>query len=164
MKWFIGIDNGLNGGIVILDENQQIINKFIIPTIKSDNKTHYDINKIVKIFFDLPDRSSLNAILEKAHVRPISGKRASFMSGFGYGLMQGILESLSISYEIVKPQTWMKELEITSTDEKGSILFCQRKWPNEKWIATERCTKAHDGLTDAACLALFGLKKNMVKK
>jgi hypothetical protein len=160
MNQFIGIDGGLNGGIVIIDENQQVINKFVMPTLKSDNKTHYDAKRIVEIFKTLNEKENIKVILEKSHVRPISGKRASFMTGFGYGLMQGILESLGISYEIVKPQTWMKELEITSTDEKGSILFCQRKWPNEKWTATERCTIAHTGLTDAACLALYGFKIN----
>ena len=75
-------------------------------------------------------------------------------------MFQGLLESIGISYEIVKPQTCMKELGIDSKDKKGSIPFCQRKWPDVDWKATERCTKVHDGLTDGACLALYCYRRN----
>ena len=55
---------------------------------------------------------------------------------------------------------WMKELGINSKDEKGSIKYCQRKYPNESFKATERCSKAHDGLTDALGLAIYGHRIN----
>ncbi len=162
---YIGVDLGLSGGIVILDENQRVIHKYVMPIIKIKGKSEYDIKTIVQILQGIAipaaiDDIKVYAVLEKSHVRPISGKRACFTNGFGYGLMQGILESIGISYEIVKPQTWMKELEIDSKDKKGSILFCQRKWPDVDWRATERCTKVHDGLTDGAGLALYCYRRN----
>ena len=161
---YIGIDLGLSGGIVMLDENQKVIYKYVMPVIKIKGKSEYDVKRIVYIFQNLlhstlePD--NIFTVLEKQHVRPVSGKRASFMTGFGFGLFQGILESIGMGYEIVKPQTWMKELEIDSKDSKGSIPFCQRKWPDVNWKATERCTKAHDGLTDGAGLALYCYRRN----
>ena len=159
MMWYIGIDLGLSGGIVMLDENQKVINKFVMPIIKIKGKSQYDVGRIIEIL-NVPEPADTFCCIEKAHVRPISGKRASFMTGFGFGLIQGILESIGISYEIVKPQTWMKELEIDSKDGKGSILFCQRKWPDVDWKATERCIKVHDGLTDSCCLAFYSWRKN----
>lgn len=159
MKYFIGIDNGLNGGIVVLDREQNIIEKIVMPTLKINNKNVYDINTIdswIKSY----KSNEIFCCLEKSHVRAISGKRACFMTGFGYGAIQALLISNSISHEIIKPQVWMKELEIDSKgDKKGSILFCKRKWPKENWCATNRCTKEHDGLTDSACLALYSLRK-----
>jgi hypothetical protein len=159
MRLYIGIDNGLNGGIVMLDKNQNILYKYIMPTIKIGGKSEYDVQNIIRILNVLEPAEAF-VCLEKSHVRPVSGKRACFMNGFGYGLMQGIIESIGMSYEIVKPQVWMKELEIDSKDTKGSIPFCQRKWPKENWTATEKSKKPHDGLTDAACLALYNFRRN----
>ena len=161
MKLFIGIDNGLGGGITVLDENQEILKSIVMPTIKVNKKTEYVVKDIIE-FLDwyTVNPTDVYCCLEKSHVRPISGKRACFMTGYGYGLMQGILESAGISYEIVSPQTWMKELSIVTVDGKGSIPFCQRKWPTFDWKATERCTKVHDGKTDSACISLYCYRRN----
>jgi len=165
MTLYIGIDNGLNGGIVVLDKNQNIVEKYIMPTIKIGNKNEFDVQNIVKIFNEIIEmniESEVYVCLEHSHVRPISGKRACFTTGFCFGLMQGILESLNISYEIVNPKVWQKEIfQGTVNDTKqASIIFCQRKWPNEDWTATERSKKTHDGLCDAAGLALYCYRQN----
>ena len=164
MKIFIGIDNGLSGGITVLNEEQKILKSIVMPIIKINKKTQYIVKDIVAFLkwcnVDRGDTSQVYCCLEKAHVRPVSGKRACFMNGYGYGLMQGILESAGISYEIVSPQAWLKELGIVSKDTKGSIPFCQRKWPEHDWTATERSSKSHDGKTDSACIALHCYRRN----
>jgi len=163
MILYIGIDNGLNGGIVAIDENQNIIKKYIMPVIKIGNKNEFDVQKIADIFVKCSiHQPRIYVCLEHAHVRPISGKRACFTTGFCFGLMQGILETLDISYEIVNPKVWQKDIfQGTVSDTKqASIIFCQRKWPNEDWTATERSKKSHDGMTDAACMALYCYRKN----
>jgi len=159
---YVGIDNGLSGGITVLDKEQNIIKSFIMPTLKVNKKNEYDTKSIVE-FFHNPGYalSDIHCCLEKSHVRPVSGKRACFMTGYGYGLMQGILECIGVSYEIVTPQAWMKELGLNSKEGKGSIPFCQRKWPNFDWARTERCKKAHDGKTDSACIALYCYRRNI---
>jgi len=166
MKYYIGIDNGLSGGITVIDENQKIIKSIVMPVIKG-KKTEYDVNTIVGFFRGLDmdsqiDRTDMFVCLEKAHVRPISGKRACFMTGFGYGVMQGILESLCFSYEIVSPNEWMKDIlkGMDTNDKKGSIMWCKRKYPNENWAATERSTKPHDGKTDSCALAVYCYRRN----
>ena len=45
-KYFIGIDNGLNGGVAILDENSKIVELIRMPIIKTKNKREYDIAEI----------------------------------------------------------------------------------------------------------------------
>jgi len=49
---YVGIDNGLSGGIVIIDENQKIISKHIMPVIKG-KKTDYDTLQIINIFISI---------------------------------------------------------------------------------------------------------------
>ena len=160
---FIGIDNGLSGGIVMMNEKQEILHKFIMPTVKIKGKTEYDVKRIVEIL-NVSEPAETFCVLEKSHVRPISGKKACFNTGYGYGLMQGILECIGIGYIIISPQKWMKEiLGDTMKDKKGSILFCQRRWPNESWRKTPLCKNIHDGLTDSAAIALFGLKYMALK-
>ena len=161
---FVGIDNGLNGGIVIIDDAQVVLHKYVMPTIKVKGKNEYDVNEVVNIFAKLKSQygTEIHVALEQAHVRPVSGKRACFTTGGGYYLMRGVLTSLGISYEIVPPKKWQKELLAgLGTDTKAaSIMFCKQKWPHVKWTATDRCTKAHDGLTDAAGLSVIAFRHN----
>lgn len=159
---YVGIDNGLNGGIVAINDSQEIIFQLVMPTIKVKGKNEFDVKVITDAFKYLMQKDKLKAVLEQAHVRPISGKRASFTTGFCYGLMQGVLETHQISYEIVSPREWQKEiLKGMGKDTKAaSILYCQRKWPKETWCKTDRSTKPHDGLTDACCMAVYCFRKN----
>lgn len=161
---FVGIDNGLNGGIVVLDDAQVVLHKYVMPTIKLRGKKEFDVNSIVNIFMNLKGQYGkyIHVALEQAHVRPVSGKRACFTTGGGYYLMQGIMAALGISFEIVPPRKWQKELlSGLGTDTKqASIMYCRQKWPHVKWTATDRCTKDHDGLCDAAALSVWAFRTN----
>ena len=52
MTFFVGIDNGLSGGIVVLNKNQHIVGKWTMPVIKG-KKTEYDVGAICKIFREI---------------------------------------------------------------------------------------------------------------
>lgn len=158
-KYYIGIDNGIQGAIVVIDQDQNIIEKHIMPVVGKTRK-EYDIFKIVEILRHFVGREVL-AILEKAQPHFRDGSKQSFKTGFGYAVMQTTLITLRIPFEIVGPKIWQKEVfkGLDTKDTKvASILYCQRKYPKEDWRATERCTKMHDGLTDGTCMALYGLK------
>lgn len=160
--YFIGIDNGLSGGIAVIDSLQKVVKLIPMPVIKG-KKTEYDIHTIGKVFNSLLESEIVFAVLEKAHVRPISGKRASFMTGFGYGLMQGILDVTGISYEIIRPKEWQSEILKginTGDTKKDSIMFCKRKFPNIDLTPTERSTKLHDGMADALNMAVYCYRRN----
>ena len=49
---------------------------------------------------------------------------------------------------------------MNTKDKKASIKWCQRRYPKEEFRASERCTKLHDGLTDATCLAIYCYRVN----
>jgi hypothetical protein len=83
-----------------------------------------------------------------------------FSFGYGTGILEGILIAMRIPYRRVRPQEWMKEvLKGLPKVEKASVLFCQRQWPGTDWRGTERSKKPHDGKTDSACMAYYGLNK-----
>ncbi len=157
---YVGIDPGFSGGIVVLNDKQEVIINKIMPVIKG-KKTEYDMQSIIEIFEPL-DGPDVRVALERQHVRPVSGKRACFTIGFGFGMLQMLLEINGFSYEIVNPTVWMKEIfkGFDYKDKKASVMFCKRKWPKEDWTPTERSNKPSDGLTDAACLALYCYRLN----
>jgi len=159
---YVGIDNGLNGGIVLLNEDGIVIDTFNMPVLKME-KTEYDIKGIVTILkgiYNSYEYGTVKVYLEKAHVRPVQGIRAAFTTGFGLGIMEGILESLGLSYEVVNPTVWMKSVfegNYSKENKKYSMIFAQRKWPNTEW---HKGKNIHDGLTDAACIGYYGYLKN----
>ena len=157
----VGIDNGLSGGIACVGNQEQLLEVFPMPIVKSNKRTEYDMREIInKIKTIQKLDTNVIAILEQAAVRPVSGKRACFMNGQCYGIMRGILNALDISCVIVTPNRWMKEIlaGTNQKDKKGSIKYCLNKYPAYSFKATERCTKYHDGCTDAVCLALWGVR------
>ncbi len=158
MMYSIGIDPGKKGGIVILDNKQHVIHKHIMPVL-GKTKKEYD----VKAIFDIlgPYAGVATCYLERAQPQGNNGPKQAFTTGYGYGVLQGVLTALEIPFHIVAPRTWQKKVfeGLNSDDTKlASALFCKRKWPEENWVATERSVKIHDGLTDGACIAYYGAK------
>lgn len=162
MTVYIGVDNGLSGGISAIDENQNVLFSRVMPIIQGKGKS-YDLNTISNIFNKFDIDGEIFVVLEKAHVRPISGKRACFMTGYGYGALQGVLSALNIPYEIIRPKDWQQDILMginTGDTKKDSILWAKKKYPKLDLKATERCTKDHDGKTDSLAMAVYCYRRN----
>jgi hypothetical protein len=180
-NYIIGIDGGIKGYISLINDKEEIIKLCAMPIIKGDRNT-YDINGIVNIFNDFLEiikhdfkppmenftishddlkKNYIKCILEKAQPRFTDGRKQSFSTGYCYGVMQAILTTLSIPYEIISPKTWQKEiLKDTGDDTKqASILYCKRKYPNFSFKSTERCTTENDNMTDSVNIGLYGIRK-----
>lgn len=184
---YVGIDNGLSGGIVAVEDDLSIQKNptyaknqpglfddetgtytWVMPIIKGKGKNIYDIKRIVKILTYLKNYAQLNhkpiyVVLEKAHILPKNGGRANFTTGECFGMMQGILSALHIPYEIVSAKMWQQRIfqGQTVTDTKqSSILYCQNKYPDIDWRISKKGRKPHDGKTDAACMAVYCQRLN----
>jgi hypothetical protein len=159
---FVGIDNGLNGAVVAIDEKEEIVFKSVMPIVGKPKE--YDVQNLTYLFeYQIFAKDKYVYVgVEKAHVRPVSGARASFMTGKGYGVIQGVLGALGYGYEIITPQKWQKAIIGSgSKDIKPSIKYCQRKYPKEDFTATERSKKPHDGITDALVIAIYMKRKHL---
>jgi|WetSurMetagenome_2_1015567.scaffolds.fasta_scaffold292108_2 hypothetical protein len=163
MTYYCGIDNGLKGGIAIIDEKQDIIFKTPMYIISGKDGDYYDIPRIKSLLGKYPP--DIKIALERAFVKlvKIGGKwaaspKAMFTNGTNYGIIQGLLTGMGLSYEIIDPKIWQKKLfeGMPHDDTKqASIMYCKRKYPNIDFRASERCINDHDGITDAVCLANF---------
>lgn len=152
----IGIDGGLNGAITVLDDDKKIVEKQVMPTIKgSGNKKFFDLNNL-KTF--LKKYSNARVILEKAQPHFRDGKKQAFKTGYGFGALEGLLTGLDMSYVLVSPKEWQRHIfkGMGKDTKTNSILYCKKRFPKEDWTATKRSKKEHDGLTDSACIAIYG--------
>jgi crossover junction endodeoxyribonuclease RuvC len=153
----LGVDPGLNGGLVLLDE-VKITGRIVMPTLDAPNGKgrEYDLFTLIQTFESWkPDR----AILERAQPMPGQGVTSMFSIGKGYGILMGIISALRIPINIVHPRTWQKLIfsNMAKQDTKAaSAIVAQRLWPGVDWRATAKCKNPHDGLTDAVCIAEWG--------
>jgi hypothetical protein len=158
-KLYVGIDGGKNGAIVGVDQNENIRYYSVMPL---DHEGEYDILEIHKMFETLNNIYDLHVGLEKAYMHPLNGCKANFCNGGQYKIMITILSVLKIPFEIIGCKTWQKVIfqgQTVKDTKDASISYCLKKYPEFSLKRTPKCTKNHDGLADAVCLALF-LKRN----
>lgn len=157
---YIGVDPGKNGAIILLSEDGKILEKHKTPLIRSTKaKDEYDIPMLVGILGSF--KKDAHVILEKGQPIPLAGIMAQYQRGFSFGLYQGLFVGLGMPYTVVAPRTWQKAMfqDVNAEDTKAaSILVAKRLWPREDWRRTERSKLDDDGFTDAALLAMFGLR------
>lgn len=153
---FIGIDNGNNGAIAVL-QGREIIFKTPMPVMEGgDGKNEYDCNEIVRILSKYPEAT---VVLEKAHAMPMQGVVSMFNFGRSFGMMIGILSALGMRYHVVHSKTWQKAVfrdQAHEDTKKASLVAAKKLFPKESFLPTERSKKAHDGLTDAVLMAYYG--------
>jgi hypothetical protein len=161
---FIGIDPGISGGIVGIDEYKNIMFLHVMPST---------IQELEKIFSDLQKKRYILMIyLEKAQAFPGNGSVSMFNYGCHFGELLCLLKTMGIPYELVPPQTWTKKIHLpykrgtkkTSKEkskESISILYpgvCLKD-PSKK-----KAKEFHLGLIDALLIAEFGRQKLMKRK
>jgi hypothetical protein len=169
--YYIGIDNGKDGAVVVLDEDGRIVNKYKTPLLRASvrggrklGRDEYDIVGMRDVL--ISTRSDSFAFIEKAQALPskLGGVSANYQRGLSFGLWQGLLVALGIGYEVVTPQAWQKAMlaGINASDTKQAAAMAARRiWPRESWRKSDRSEKIDDGFVDAALIAEFGRRMRM---
>lgn len=156
----IGIDLGKDGAVVHFNDAGVIVAKLKTPLIKSTKaKDVYDVPGMRDLLVSLPEPRFVT--IEKAQPMPamMGGAQANFQRGLSFGLWQGILVGLGISYDVTSPQAWQRVMlaGIKADDTKQAALIAvKRLWPKEDWRKSERSKNADEGFVDAALIGEFG--------
>lgn len=166
---YLGIDNGIGGALTAYDAEANEVTSIPMPVIKvqkaKGNKNEYDIPTIVAWFrkymsYDIMMKSNVKmVILEKAQPFPGQGAVSMFSIGRGYGIMEGILAGLGLPYMVIHPKTWQKKMfeGMPHQDTKqASIVTASRLFPGARFFGSDKSTKLHNGMTDAALMAYYG--------
>lgn len=96
--------------------------------------------------------------LERVGPMPKQGVTSMFKFGENFGFIQGLLTANRIPFELVTPQKWKKEFQITS-DKNSSIAVCKRLFPDVSLRRTDRCKKDHDGIAEALLMAEYARRR-----
>lgn len=163
-KVYAGIDPGKNGGIVLVDENYNIIEKHIMPIIVDQ----LNVSKFREIFNNWTKKYNLITALEDVHSISMSSAKANFNFGRILGATEASISLSGVSMIKVQPKTWQKIAHqgITKGDAKEmSLAAATRLAPNENWVMNDnpRAFKPHDGVIDAYLIARYCVHFHTVK-
>jgi hypothetical protein len=163
---YIGIDNGLTGGLVALSDHPgPPIEMIVMPTRGKTNGNEVDAKEVYFILSAISGGLSgrITVILETPG-KHSPGAQALCSMWDSYGAIRGVLESRGIRHHRITPQAWQKKMMpgCAKGDTKPAALAKARQlWPAESWLATPRSTVAHGGLIDAALIAEYGRILNL---
>ncbi len=129
MKYYIGLDLGSNGGVVVLKETGEVENVFKNPDNVKDWCEKLEPYKSQHCF----------CLTEKVHSQPINGGKANFTFGRTVGITLTLLEVGKIPFQEITPQTWLKgymmkkDKSETNTQWKNRLKNkAQQLFPKEK--------------------------------
>jgi hypothetical protein len=147
MRFFLGIDPGQSGGWAIIDEDIGFVDGHLFS--EADFTENRCINNAA-YRFEL-------ACLEKVHSMPGNGVSSMFKFGENFGWWQGVMDALSIPYELITPQRWMKTvLDSGDRSPEHRMAFAKRRWPDAPLTR-----KKDSGVADALCLAEYARRQIM---
>jgi hypothetical protein len=156
----LGIDPGLNGAIVLLDDAGGLQN-FLMPlTVEGKNKS-LDFEALQKNFQGIP-ASGCHVFLERA-VAFGMGLTGAFSYGRGFGFIEIAIKLAGLPVTQVSPKEWTKEMhQGISADLKPKVksqIAVERLFPQFVSAIPRAKGKMHEGIVDALLIAGYGLRK-----
>jgi crossover junction endodeoxyribonuclease RuvC len=138
---WIGIDPGITGAFAIMYPHVDAVEFVDMPTIQVKSgkklKNEYDSTRILRILHDASQWGPVFVAIERQQAMPATlngrtqGGTSTFRTGYGFGLLVGILTALRIPYELVAPVSWKKSMMADAPKDKGaSILVACRLFPH----------------------------------
>lgn len=156
MRYYIGIDPGLSGAIVGINENGELeaFNDTPIITLRNGkkSKTDYLPSKMVESLRQYKNKPH-HVFLESVHSMPHEGVSSVFGFGKGFGLWIGILAALEMPHTFVTPQAWKKVMMAGQGDKDASRLRALELFPHLLNILGR---KRDHNRAEALLLAEFG--------
>jgi hypothetical protein len=143
----VGIDNGLTGGMCALcPVSGNVVATSAMPVKKNGKRNCLDL---------LVDK----VVVEESPAHAPSAASLSSMS-ISFGKMVGAFEVTGFRVVRVQVRDWQREM-LGRKIPKGAtkplaLAYARRRWPDQDWLASARCKTPHDGIVDAALIALYG--------
>lgn len=127
MDTTITIDPGKNGGVAYKQGSAGV-------QIAAMPETVHDF---VDLIYHIVGPFALaECVIERVHSMPHDSGRSAFSFGENFGMIQGVLAALGVSYRFITPQQWQKKLGALPADKaqrKRAIReVMQQRYPNLK--------------------------------
>lgn len=161
---YVGIDNGISGGICAISEhNGTIIDSCKMPIKRARAGDEVDVRAFHLWVSDTTGGNLSNAvyILEEPGGSK-SAKAAKSMAGSFHSL-RGFFETKMLRWERITPQSWQKVILPgckAGETKKRALARASELWPEESFIL-KGCRVPHDGIIDAALIAEYGRRQGL---
>lgn len=166
MSIIIGCDPGDRGALVALDEDGRYVAHFTADTRGGEDGYYLDgdpdplaLTAWVRGF---ADRGVLRVVLETPFAPGRIGTANAITIGRRWGITYAALRAARVPLHLVTPAKWSADLfggrKGTDAKEKKAVAvrLVGERVPGLR-LVLPGCRAAHDGLADAACLAIWGL-------
>jgi crossover junction endodeoxyribonuclease RuvC len=150
MKITLGIDPGVSGALVILEDDQPI-EWMEMPTIKVGTATRVHAPEITH-FMEYGKHID-HVFVEAVHAMPGQGVTSMFNFGHSVGTIMGVIGALGYPCTMVTPQKWKKAAGLIGTDKDAARARAMQLWPT--WRDLDKKGKGQ-AYADAALIARFG--------
>lgn len=147
----IGVDPGSKGAIVILVfEGLETLSVGSSKEVSGANL--YDL---------IVQEKADHVFIEKAQSMPKQGIASAFTYGTGYGGLLAAAEISKVPFTLISPRIWTLKMHLgcsgDSPKEKSAQAFT-RIFPGMGEGIKNRNGKLHDGIVDAALIAMYGAR------
>jgi len=110
-KLWVGIDNGLSGGITVIDGNQIFVYRMptVSKVVNKKNKKTYDLDAILAIFMPFfENKREVVFGIETISLRQGEGAVSAMTIGANFGKLIGIAKAYGFEIFEIRPQRWKK--------------------------------------------------------
>lgn len=156
---FVGVDNGLTGGIAILKDGKLFLN--VMPTTNDGKKNHVDVETFHSIIMRHAGFAG-NRDVFVVYERPVGSQNVSAAVSMqdSFARVESVLILLCLRREPITPQKWQKMFWTKPKMPKGkkfdtkaaALKVATQLHPGVDWLASPRCRKPHDGIVDSVLI------------
>ena len=163
-KIFIGIDTGINGACIALDEFGSIVSSFalphkkIVPCYRKKGGKAVSRLDLGTLFDWLQDFCGIATLVVEESPSYGMGVTSAYTSGYNSGSLKALCESVTPT-QTVAPKTWQKPLKEGKerwTKERSLALAVEFYGDKEIFVKPKRTA---DGFADACHIASWGMKQ-----
>jgi len=159
----VGIDNGLDGGLVGLSSRTgDIIAKTPMKTLERCGKREVDTYKTYQWILGLDESPKDLFIAIEEPLRHARSSQAVRSMALSFGKLLGLCEIQGWRHRCVVVRDWQRSM--LGTFNKGqskqkALKIASTIEPLEKWLKSPRAKTPHDGMVDAFLIAHY-IKKH----
>ena len=164
----ISWDNGVSGAFAAIEfqegKKPKVVMCKLMPTVSIGKNEYIDEDAIWKDIMEYKDKhEDIVASFEIGQRNPLFGTKGNFSNGYSYGVIKTVVRLSGVRHIEVNPKTWQKVIfqDIKGADmstKDASIEYCRRTYPEQTLLPTPRCSKKHDGMADALCIASYAAR------
>lgn len=147
-QFTLGIDPGVNGGMCLLNSNNDIV---LLEAWSTESAFVEHLDECIEI-----SGGNLTAYVEKVASMPAQGVVSVFTFGENFGFLKGAIRGLKVSLNLVLPKEWQTPLRLkkaaTKTIHKNLLKDCATRFYPKYKFTLKTC--------DAALIARHGFLNN----